>query len=267
MASFIDRVFKRKIGLALGGGGARGAAHLGVLNLLNDKKIGIESISGTSAGAIVAAFYAFGISLDDMAKDLKTYKPVDISSLHINSLGIFKNKPLSKLVDRYLPEGAKIEDARIPLAIHTTDISTGEGVTLYKGDLKDALLASSCVPGIYIPKPINDRILVDGGLTENVPLSALNKLGAGFKIAVNLNGSYSYQKPDSIIDMATNSLDIAIDLSTREQIEKEADLAINLSLVQFSRTSAIHFDELVRAGYEQGERALKMANEKSFIDL
>ncbi|EQC45892.1 phospholipase, patatin family [Bacteriovorax sp. BSW11_IV] len=250
MISFIDRMLKRNIGLALGGGGARGAAHIGVLRVLEENRIDIRNIAGTSAGAIVAALYAFGMKPNELEKTLKTLRPIDIRSIKIGALGVFENGPLIKLIETYLPKNALIEQAEIPLAIHTTDIETGEAIVLSQGRLKEALLASCCVPGIYTPQIIDGRVLVDGGLTENVPISALHKLESGFIMAVNLNGSFSYMKPDSIIDVATNALDIAIDQRTRDQIE-DADLAINLDLFKYSRTSAIHFEELVKAGYEQ----------------
>lgn len=256
MISFVDRMLKRNIGLALGGGGARGAAHIGVLRVLEESKIDIRNIAGTSAGAIIAALYAFGVKPNELERILRTLKPIDIRFLKIGALGIFENGPLSRLIDTYLPQNALIEHADIPLAIHTTDIETGEGIVLNKGPLKDALLASCCVPGIYTPRIIDCRILVDGGLTENVPISALHALESGFIMAVNLNGNYSYMKPDSIVDVATNALDIAIDQRTRDQIEK-ADLAINLDLFKYSRTSAVHFEELVKAGYEQTKKILE----------
>lgn len=249
-------MINQKIGLALGGGGARGAAHLGVIKHFEELGLRPDALSGTSAGAIVAALYAFGNSLEDIKKDISQLKAAKVSSLRINELGLFANENLEKMLTQRLGADVKIEDATIPLAIQTTDIETGESVLITKGKLTPAVLASSCVPGIYIPQKIDGRILVDGGLSENVPLSGLRELNSQITIAVNLNGNENYRRPDSIIDILSNALDIAIDNQTRSQIS-EADIKISMDLTQYSRFQVEDMDKLLIEGEKSAKRALQ----------
>lgn len=255
MLKFIDKFLHKKIGLALGGGGARGAAHIGALKALKERDVKVSCLSGTSGGAIIAALYAFDIPFDKMTSATRNLKSVDLRSLKLGALGLVANTPLNQLIDQMIGKDATIEQSSIPLAIHTTDIQTGEPVILTEGPLAPAVLASSCVPGFYIPQEIESRILVDGGLTENIPLSALRQLGANFTIAVNLNGNFAYSKPEGILDVASNAMDIAIDLRTKEQIEN-ADLSINLNLQQYSRKSTDHIDQIIQEGWEQTQKQL-----------
>lgn len=229
--------FGSKVGIALGGGGARGIAHIGVLRHFELMKIPVSAITGTSAGSIVAALYAFDISLDQMEAELIKMRPVEFSGLNFNKLGLFKNVSLEETLKRLLPKDAKIQNARMPLAIVTTDILTGNSVVLRRGDVVEAVMASTAVPGFYLPVEKNGMLLVDGGLTENVPISPLRDMGAHIKIGVNLNGNEGYGRPEGILDVLSNSLDIAIDARTRDQL-KEADIVISLDLTDVSRTVA-----------------------------
>jgi len=256
MFEFIDKIVHKKKGITLGGGGARGAAHIGALKALEEHEIELDAIAGTSGGAIVAALYAFGVSHNEMISGFKGLKSVELRSLKLGSLGLVENTPLANLIDKFIGKDMKIEQANIPLAIHATDIKTGESLNIKSGLLKSALLASCCVPGFYIPQEIEGRLLVDGGLTENVPLSALDELGVDFSIAVNLNGNFAYAKPHGILDVATNAMDIAIDLRTKEQIER-ANWSVNLSLAQYSRKSTVHTEPLVKEGHKQTQEQLE----------
>ncbi|MFT6029512.1 MAG: NTE family protein [Oleiphilaceae bacterium] len=247
--------FNRRIGLALGGGAAKGIAHIGVLKAIEESDLKIEYISGTSIGALVASYYAFG-------KDIETLKSIS-SEMSFSSLigfklqkqGIFSTTSIKEMVERDLGE-VYIEQARIPLAICATDISTGEQVTLREGKLAEAICASMAVPGIFIPVEINGKTLVDGGITENVPISALEKMGAGITIAVDLNGCPHYQEPKDIIAIMGNAIDIAIDLRTKDQIKK-ADLVFSMDLAHFSRLGdEEEFVELIQLGYEGMQKKL-----------
>lgn len=240
-------MFKRKIGLALGGGGARGAAHIGVLEHLESLNLELHCLSGTSAGAIIAAMYAFGVDFETMKRELKKVNPTPLASFKIGKLGLFENTEMIEMLERLLPPNAQIEEARIPLTIKATDLITGKGVLLSHGNVIEAVMASSCVPGFYLPAEQNNMVLVDGGLTENVPLSGLKFHGANLLIGINLSGNTTYRRPEGILDVVSNAMDIAIDVRTRRQL-KEAEVAISIDLTEFSRTSSRDFDQLVVRG-------------------
>lgn len=244
----------QKLGLALGGGGTRGMAHLGVLKYLEFKNIRPQYLAGTSAGAIVAALCAFDIPIKTCLRDLQALKMASFKALRPGELGLFYHDDLARLLEKRLGKTKKIEDSPIPLAIQATDIETGECIILTEGDLISSILASSCVPGIYIPQKIKGKVLVDGGLSENVPLSGLDKLGAEFKIGVNLNGHHRYKKPENLFDVISNSLDMAIDNQTKMQLKK-AELVIDIDLSTFSRFQIKEVHKLFFYGIKAARRA------------
>lgn len=256
-------MFKPRIGLALGGGGARGAAHIGVLRHLEKVGIRPHCVAGTSAGAIVAALWAFGVPLEEAQAQMRQMKPVDLTGLRFKGLGLFENKEVAQLLHKLLPADARIEEAQIPLAFKATDLLSGRGVVLKEGPVVPAVLASCCVPGVYLAQEWEDKVLVDGGLTENVPLSALRALGAHFLIGVNLNGHGGYQRPKGVVDVLSNAMDIAIDAQTRRQLE-DAHIVISMDLARFSRTSSEDFDALVAEGQRATRAKIKNMTALSF---
>lgn len=250
----------KKIGLALGGGAALGAAHIGVLKALEENKIQLSAVSGTSIGAFVAAMFAFGKNVKQITEIVKELDWLDISELSLSRFGLLSNKKLGKMLDDVLGE-VNFSDASLPLAFIATDVASGKKVTLKDGDVAQAVMASTCVPGIFIPTEIDGKLLVDGGLVENVPVSVLQELGAEMVIGVDLNARRQYQKPEDIIDLLMNSMDIAIDNATRIQTSK-ADLIIEPVLSAYSRTQTDHIDELIEKGYKAAQSTLKELSKK-----
>lgn len=160
----------KKIALALGGGSVLGAVHVGILKAFEEHGIEIKALSGTSAGAIVASLYAFGIGAKEIEKIVLEFEWKNLSSLTLSKYGILSNEKIGEMIKRNIGE-KNIEDAKIPLSMVAIDITTGEKVVLDKGSVSDAVMASTCVPGIFIPIEIGGRLLVDGGIIENIPLS------------------------------------------------------------------------------------------------
>lgn len=240
-------MFSRKIGVALGGGGARGVAHIGILEHFESINLKIHCLAGTSAGAVIAALYAFGVPLETIKTELRKIDPAPFSSFKIGRLGLFENSEMIAMLQKLLPTEAKLEESPIPLSIKVTNLITGEGVLLTTGSVIEAVMASSCVPGFYLPLEREDAVLVDGGLTENVPLSGIKKLGANVLIGVNLNGNKVYARPEGILDIVSNAMDIAIDAQTRSQL-KQADITISIDLTKYSRTNSKDFDHLLSEG-------------------
>jgi len=246
----------RKLGLALGGGATLGAAHIGVLKALEERSIDIHCISGTSIGAYIGALYAFGVSLADIEKEITGLDWLDISSFSLVKLkfGLLSNDKLGDSLEKLLGE-VRMEDAKIPLAIVATDIASCKKAVLTRCALSQAVMASTCVPGIFSPIDIDDQMLVDGGLVENVPISPLSDLGANFTVGVDLSVHRSYRKPEDLIDVLINSMDIAIDNATRLQTS-DADLVITPELRAYSRTDSEQVSDLVDAGFKACRSAL-----------
>jgi NTE family protein len=239
----------QSIGLALGGGAAKGIAHIGVLQVLEDRGVNVEYISGTSIGALVASYYAFGKSIEEIEKVGKGLTFSSMAGLTIQRKGIFTTKSIREMILRDIGD-VDIQDAKIPLAICTTDIHSGEKVMLRSGKLTDAVCASTAVPGIFVPVEIDGRMLVDGGITENVPVSILEEMGAGITIAVDLNGVSLYQEPKDMMAIMSNAIDIAIDQRTKEQL-KAADLVLSFDLSEYSRFgNDEQFRPVLQYGYD-----------------
>jgi NTE family protein len=234
-----------RVGVALSGGAALGIAHIGVLRSLLDHDIPVNSIAGTSAGAIIAACYAFDVPLDRVAEKARGLSWYALSKLSFSALGLVSNAALGKLIHEFLGN-VNIEDAKIPLAIVATDIETGERVVFRRGPLTEALMASTCIPGIFVPVKVGDRLLVDGGLVDNLPFSVLPEMGAQVKIGVNVNRWVSQSKPNNILDVIGKSLEIAI--AYRHPL-KTNEVLIEPHLEAFSPSDFKRADGLMEAGY------------------
>jgi NTE family protein len=241
-----------KVGLALGGGAVLGAAHIGVLRALEEFDISVRFISGTSIGAFVAAFFAFNKHWKDIREIALDLKWLDISAISLSKMGLLSNKKLGALITRHIGD-VNFDQAGIPLAMIATDISNGEKVILKEGKIADAVMASTCIPGIFKPLEIGDKLLVDGGIVENVPMSPLQKMGADYIIAVDLHAGYSQKKPEGIVEVLLNTFNFAIMNVTKLQTE-EADALIKPDLSSFNFVDADQTEDLVEEGYSEAKK-------------
>ena len=247
------------VSLALGGGAVLGAAHVGVLKALDEHDVKVLQISGTSIGAFIATLYAFGKKPAEIEKIVTELDWLDVTKFTLSKYGILSNEALGKQLTSELGD-VDFDEAEIPLTLVATDISSGKKILLNKGKVARAVMASSCIPGAFIPVDIDDRLLVDGGLVENVPISPLRESGADFIIGVDLNAGRHYQRPDDIIDVLANAIDIAIDNVTRSQTT-DADLLIAPELASYSRRDTSRSAELIEEGYRiASELLLKLEN-------
>jgi len=243
------KLFNTTIGLALGGGAAKGVAHIGVLKALEDADIEVDYIAGTSVGAMIAALYAFKVDVETIGSLARRLTMSKVTSFKLNKTGFFSTESLRELMLEYVGDVA-IEDAAIPLSIVATDINSGEEIVLTSGSVVDAVCASAAIPGIYIPVEINGRTLVDGGLVQNVPIEALQTAGAGVTIASHLNSVSHYQEISHVLDVMRNAFEIAVSQHTQDQL-KEADLLISMDLSDFSlRDNTARYDELFNIGHQ-----------------
>jgi len=244
-----------KLGIALGGGAALGAAHVGVLKALFEQGVKPEFISGTSIGAFVAAHVAFGTSIDDLEKIATDLDWLDITGLKLSKLGILSNERLGQSV---LDQFGKvdIQDADIPLSMISTDISTGEKVVLNEGPLYKAVMASTCLPGVFTPVEWDNMLLVDGVLCENVPVSPLREKGAKDIIAVDLTTNREYKRPDDIVDVLVNTFDIGLNNMIKQQISDDNIFMIQPKLSAYNKADTSQTEKLIEEGYEAAKKAL-----------
>ncbi len=177
-----------KLGLALGGGAARGFAHVGVIAVLEEAGIKPQLVVGTSAGSLVAALYASGKTSAQLQQTALNMEEVAITDwmLPIFGRGMFRGDALARYVNE-LVVGRLMENMVIPLGIVATDLGNGNAVLFQKGDTGTAVRASSAVPAVFVPVKINGRDYVDGGLVSPVPVRFARQMGADVVIAVDIS--------------------------------------------------------------------------------
>ena len=174
-----------KVGIALGGGFARGLAHIGVIKVLEEEKIPIDFIAGTSVGSVIGAAYASGITVKELEEVAALVRFRDFSRWTFSRFGLFSNDKMAIFLRNVL-RCRTFEELRIPLAVAATDIITGEPAVFTSGDLIDPVRASCAYPGMFQPVRIGGRLLVDGLLAHSVPAMPLRDLGAERVISVYL---------------------------------------------------------------------------------
>jgi len=184
-----------KIGLVLGSGGVRGYAHIGAIKKLEENNIPINFISGASVGAMVGAYYALFKDIHALEKLVLSSTWQEIFSLVDPSLsgGLIKGEKIEEFIDKNL-EGADFSDLKIPFKVVATDLNTGNAVEISEGKISEAVRASISVPVIFKPVLINGRYLIDGGLSNPVPVESVKNMGADLVIAVNLINNKSFNK-------------------------------------------------------------------------
>lgn len=242
-------------GIAFGGGAVLGAAHIGVLKAMHELGIRAGYVSGTSIGSFIAALYAFGKSwqeIEELALDLDWS---DLSGLTISEYGLLSNRKFGALVERLLGS-SRIEDAPIPLAIVATDICTGMKVVMRRGDVATAVMASSSIPGVFKPVEYDGMLLVDGVLTENVPISPLREMGAGSIVCVDLLGRHTFRRPEHLATLLMNAFYSALRTISELQILK-ADLVITPDLTGYSMVDMSAVPAILEAGYAEARPLLE----------
>jgi NTE family protein len=219
------------------------------LKALEEEGLRPGFLCGTSAGAMAAAFYSFGMAPEEIRNIARNLRWLKVTNLTFSKLGLLSNNEIGKFIEKYLGD-VLIEDSSIPLAIVAADISTGEKVVFKTGSLADAIMASTCIPGVFMPAQINGRMLVDGAIVENVPVKVLKDMGAKVCIGVDL-GSGGYRQPESMVEVLLNAFSIAIDRTIHHQRD-QADLIIKPSLAGYSLTDSGNSIKLYAEGYRSG---------------
>jgi len=244
----------KKIGLALGGGAVLGGAHIGVLKAIEELDINIEYVAGTSIGALIGTLFASGKSSSEIEEIALELNWLDISTITLSKLGLLSNEKIGDFLLKHLGD-VEFKDLKIPFATVATDISTGSKIILKKGKVVDAVVASTSIPALFVPIKINNKTLVDGALVENVPISALDELGAKFKIGVDLNNKKLHKNPSNIIEVILNSFDIMLNYPTKKALQN-ADITIKPNLKKFNAINTKQLKELINQGYIDSKKIL-----------
>jgi NTE family protein len=239
-----------KIALALGGGAARGYAHVGVIKALEAQGIYPDIVVGTSAGSVVGALYAAGISGFELQRIALAMDDTAISDWSLPDRGIIKGEALQNYVNTVLGNRT-IERMKRTLAIVATDLQSGESVVFRNGNTGMAVRASSAVPGLFQPVRINGRDYVDGGLVSPVPVRVARSLGADLVIAVDISSKPQFAKTASSLDVLLQTFTIMGHTIAAQEL-READVVIrpNVSAISGTDFQAKHMAIL------EGEKAL-----------
>ena len=223
-----------KIALALGGGAARGFAHIGVIKALEAQGIAPDIIVGTSAGAAVGALYAAGYNGFEMQKLAIQMEEGQVSDWSLPNRGFFKGEALQDFINRAVKQRPLEKLPRLFAAV-ATDLHSGEMVVFRTGNTGMAVRASSAVPGIFQPVSINGHDYVDGGLVSPVPVRVARSLGADFVIAVDISDKPQYGKTESTLDVLLQTFTIMGQAISRNELP-DADMVIRPSTPGLSST-------------------------------
>lgn len=218
---------RKKIGLALSGGGARGFAHVGVLKVLTENNIPIDFIAGTSIGSFVGGAIASGMSAREIEKMALGIRWIDLTRPSFSPIALLSNAPMGKFIERKFP-AHRFEDLKIPFAAVTCDLKAEELVVMKdKGDMVPAIRASCAVPAVFSPIRENERLLVDGGVMSLVPIDVVKALGADVVIAVDLisSGAGFRRYPSTAVGMLLLSAMVML-RSACENQQNKADVLI-----------------------------------------
>jgi NTE family protein len=289
-----------KLGLALGGGGARGLAHIGVLKALEKESIKIDAITGCSMGAIVGGLYAYYGNANDVQKHLfeilqnPKFKDLKIEDLVENMSGSPKNildeiiqyiglritafkslqnisyfsEEVTEEIYSKIPD-VKIEDLKINFSAIATDLISGEEINLTRGSLRKVVRASSAIPGFFPPVKIDDYYLVDGSASESVPVGKVREIGADRVLAVDVTHTLKrIDKPINVVDVLNRAEDITSFHLSTERL-KSADLVIRPKVRKLSWADFRKADKIILKGTEavanKIEEIRKLVNRNSYL--
>src|SRR5690606_10333862 len=276
-----------RVGLVLSGGGARGLAHIGVLRSLERAGATFDVVAGTSMGAIIGSLYAAGHSAEEIYEIAKETSWRDVVDISLQA-GLIKGDKFQAFLAEHLP--ATFEDLKLPIAITTTDVESGEAVVLTEGDLVKAVRASSSFPSAFEPITYAGRTMVDGGIVNNLPASAATILGANRVIASDVTparhavyrtpaqegtwwermvATVKLERRNPMVQMMLRSSDImqSILVDIHASLHPP-DLRIRMSMPDYRIESFGHYEELVELGEKTADAVLAARGGwKAVLDL
>ena len=257
--SFLKK--KKRVGLVLGGGAARGIAHIGVIKVLLAAGVTIHVIVGTSSGSIFGALLAGGMGIDSIEKATRRAGWNRLIRIALARRGAVSGESIERLIEDAI--GARqFNQLKIPFAAVATDLSTGRLVAIRRGSVARAVHASSAIPGVFVPVRVGGRLLCDGMVTENVPIEVALSAGADVVIASDVVPNCILNKdPENMVEVLERALDIGV---KRHSLGSKplADFYIEPVAKNISPFALNHADELIEMGVAATERILPRIKRK-----
>lgn len=243
------------IGLALGGGFARGIVHVGVLKVLEEEGIPVSCVAGTSVGALIGAAYCSGVTPAELEQIASRVRFKDLARWTLSRYGFATNMRMITFLNKIL-KVQTFEELQIPLAVTATDFGSGEGVVFRSGPLNDAVRASCAYPGVFLPVKVNGRLLVDGMLAHSLPTKPARDMGADRVLAVSLRSHWKTNEgPRHIFDVIGQCFSIAQDINCASA-RGCADLVIEPDVTGYRYDDFEHSAALVAIGEAAAHAAL-----------
>ncbi|MFN0112232.1 MAG: patatin-like phospholipase family protein [Blastocatellia bacterium] len=237
------------VGVALGGGMARGCAHVGVLRELERHQIPIDLVVGTSVGSLIGGAYATGLSPDEIEKLATTISWSDLGRPTVSLMGFYNSERTEDYVRNNFPV-TEFEQTRVPFGAVATDIQTGKMVVFTEGSIPLAIRASCAMPVFYTPVMVNGRMMVDGGLVGHIPASVARMMGADIVIAVDVNSQHlPIPPPTNMFSIMSQSLSV-MGRSAVSYIYSDADIVIRPEIENIRPDDLSKAPEMIAAGEE-----------------
>lgn len=253
-AGFTNGKTEPVIGVALGGGFARGIAHLGVLRVLERNNVPIRVLAGVSSGAIVASAYASGVAIPQIARAARSMRFTDVAQWKLNPLGLVESGKMEAFLRRLLLVH-RFEDMRIPLAVVASDLTTGKPVIFREsGDVFLPIRASCSYPGLFQPVRHRDHFLIDGAMTMEVPAEAVRQIGATHVISVALPAGGGFD-PRNLLQVINRSFQIMQERTERDW-RRHSSLVIQPEVRGMSWDGFENAEKLIEAGERAARAAL-----------
>jgi len=255
---------KPKVALVLGGGAARGFAHVGVIRALEREKIPVDMVIGTSVGSLIGAIYANDMNsfeLEWTAFALDKGNLFDYGLLNaFTGMGVVKGEKLEEFVKAKIPT-ANIENLKLPFAAVATDLNRGTRVVLDSGSVAKAVHASSAIPGVFEPVEYRGKLLVDGGVMENIPISVAREKGADIVIAVDISENVTNFNVTNLVDVTIQAVNIMFDENVKSK-KKDADVLIAPVVGDVAMLDFTQKKRCMQAGIDAAEKAMPEIRQK-----
>lgn len=243
------------VGLALGGGMARGCAHVGVLRELERNEIPIDLLAGTSVGSLIGGAYCAGLSPDQIGEMALTINWSDLGRPTVSLMGFYNSERTEDYVRKKFPV-IEFEKTRIPFGAVATDIQTGKMVVFTEGSIPLAIRASCAMPVFYTPVMVNGRMMVDGGLVGHIPATVARMMGADIVIAVDINSQHlPIPQPTNLFTIMSQALSV-MGRSAAGYIHADADIVVRPQIEHVRPDDLSKAAEMIVAGEEAARRVI-----------